>query len=158
MAELTPRFSSNRMLRDYLEEIYLPLTTRFRARTADGAQLARELLAWQTALGKGWPQLHFGTVHMQHQDDRWCVQVQVYLGEVDSAWVRVEIYADPWEGQAAVCEPLVRDEPLPGVVTGYLYRGSVPATRPADHFTPRIIPAHPAARVPLEASHILWQR
>jgi starch phosphorylase len=158
MADLTPRFSSNRMLRDYLEEIYLPLTVGFRARIADGACLARELLAWQTALGKGWPQLHFGTVQMQRQDDRWCFQVPVYLGEVDPLSVCVELYADPWEGQEAVCEPLVRGEPLTGAVNGYCYGGSVPATRPADHFTPRIIPAHPAARVPLEATQILWQR
>lgn len=158
MAELTHRFTGNRMLRQYLEQIYLPLTTSFRARTADGARLASELLAWQTVLGQHWPQLHFGTVQVQRQDDQWHFQVPVYLSEVDPAWVRVELYADPWETQAAVCEPLARGEPLPGAVNGYLYQGSVPATRPADHFTPRIIPAHPAAQVPLEDSHILWQR
>jgi hypothetical protein len=31
---------------------------------------------------------------------------------------------------------------------------SLPAE--AEHVTPRIIPMHPAACVPLEASHILW--
>jgi starch phosphorylase len=70
----------------------------------------------------------------------------------------VELYADPWEGQGAVCEPMTRGKPLTGAVQGYLYGGHVPATRPADHFTPRIIPIHPAARVPLEASQILWLR
>ena len=82
----------------------------------------------------------------------------MYLGKINPVFVRVELYADPWEDQEAVCEAMVRGEPLPGVIDGYLYRGSVPATRPADHFTPRIIPVHPGARVPLEASHILWQR
>jgi len=34
----------------------------------------------------------------------------------------------------------------------------VPATRPADDFTPRLIPYKDEAMVPLEASEILWQR
>jgi glycogen phosphorylase len=158
MAQLAPHFSSNRMLRQYVEHMYLPATARFRERTADGGRLASELVAWHTALERYWPQLHFGTVQVQREDERWSVWVQVYLGEMDPAWVRVELYADPWKGQEAVYEPMVRDEPLPGAVHGYLYRGSIPAMRPAEHFTLRIIPMHPAACVPLEASHILWQR
>jgi starch phosphorylase len=157
MAQLAPHFSSNRMLRQYVEQLYLPATTRFRERTKDGGRLTRELVTWHTALERCWPQLHFGTVQVQREDKRWHVQVQVYLGDMDPAWVRVELYADPWDGQEVVCEPMVRGESLPGAVHGYLYRGSVPAMRPAAHFTPRIIPMHPAACVPLEASHILWQ-
>ncbi|HEX9867163.1 MAG TPA: DUF3417 domain-containing protein, partial [Candidatus Tectomicrobia bacterium] len=131
---------------------------RFRERTAEGGWLTKELVAWHTALERCWVHLHFGTVQVQREDEHWRFQVQVYLGEVDPASVRVEVYADPWEGQDGVCEPMAQGEPLPGAVHGYLYRGSVPATRPADHFTPRIIPMHPAARVPLEASQILWLR
>jgi glycogen phosphorylase len=158
MAHLTPGFSSNRMLRQYVEQIYLPTTTRFRNRVTNGARLARELVAWHAALERSWPQLRFGTLQVQPEVDRSSFQVPVYLGELDPAWVRVELYADPWEGQPAVCEPMVQGEALPGAVPGYLYRVSVPLTRPADHFTPRIIPTHPAARVPVEARQILWQR
>jgi starch phosphorylase len=41
MAHLTPRFSMNRMLRDYVEQIYVPTTAWFRDRTADAARLGR---------------------------------------------------------------------------------------------------------------------
>lgn len=158
MAQLTPRFSSNRMLREYVERIYLPTTTRFRDRTADGARLAGELFAWYMALERYWPELHFGRVQVERKGDQWSFQVPVYLGGLDPACVQVELYADPLEGQEAVCKPTVQGEELPGTVNGYLYRGSVPAMRPAEHFTPRVIPMHPAAQVPLEANHILWQR
>jgi glycogen phosphorylase len=113
-------------------------------------------VAWQRELEQAWPHLQFGAVEVQRNDDRWCIQVPVYLGDIDPVFARVELYADPWEGHAAVCQPMIRGEPLPGAITGTLYGGSVPATRPAEHFTPRIIPVHPAACVPLEASHILW--
>ena len=36
--------------------------------------------------------------------------------------------------------------------------GAGPATRPATHFTPRVIPHCSAMAVPLEAPRILWQR
>jgi starch phosphorylase len=40
----------------------------------------------------------------------------------------------------------------------YVYGGSVPATRPAADFTPRVVPDFPEAMIPLEARHILWQK
>jgi hypothetical protein len=40
----------------------------------------------------------------------------------------------------------------------YLYVARTPATRPADHLTPRALPYHPKALLPLEANQILWQR
>jgi len=158
MAQLTPRCSSNRMLREYVEELYLPALQRLRQRQANGGRLAQELCAWHTALERYWPQVHFGRLEVQRQEDRWNFRVAVYLGELDPVCVRVELYADPAEGQAAVCVPMCRGESLPGAVHGFLYHGSVPASRPAEHFTPRLVPWHPAARVPLEAGHILWQR
>jgi starch phosphorylase len=158
MAQLAPRFSSNRMLRQYVEQLYLSATTRFRDRTAEDGRLARELVIWHSAIERYWPHLHFGAVQVQREDESWSIQAQVYLGEMDPAWVRVELYADPWEGQEAVREAMVRGEPLSDAVRGYLYRGIVPATRPAEYFTPRIVPMHLAARVPLEANQILWER
>ncbi len=158
MALLTPRFSANRMLREYVEQVYLPAAAGFRDRTAEAARLARELVAWDRALEKSWPQLHFGKMQVQREAEGWSVQVPVYLSGLDPAFVGVELYADPCEGQGAVCEPMVRGDPLPGAVNGYLYHVRVQATRPAEHFTLRIIPAHPSAQVPLAASYILWQR
>jgi glycogen phosphorylase len=158
MARLTPRFSANRMLREYVEQIYVPATAGFRDRIAEAARLARELVAWDRALEKSWPQLHFGKIQVQGEAGCWSVQVPVYLSGLDPAFVRVELYADPWEGQGTVCEPMVRGDPLPGAVNGFLYHVRVSATRPAEHFTLRILPMHPAAQVPLEASYIWWQR
>ena len=40
----------------------------------------------------------------------------------------------------------------------YRFRLVLPATRPAAEYTPRVVPWHASARVPLEANHILWYR
>jgi starch phosphorylase len=53
---------------------------------------------------------------------------------------------------------MTRGAPLAGATNGYTFSAHVPASRPATAYTPRLIPHHPAAAVPLEAAQILWQR
>jgi len=70
----------------------------------------------------------------------------------------VELYADGLDGGAPVREAMTRVEPLAGATTASVYTVEVPAARPARDYTPRLVPHHPDAVVPLEANHILWQR
>ncbi|HTN70984.1 MAG TPA: DUF3417 domain-containing protein, partial [Methylomirabilota bacterium] len=84
--------------------------------------------------------------------------VQVYLGEVTLDAVRVELYGDGHPGTDPVCEPMTPSEPLIGAVNGYLFTARVAANRPASDYTPRVVPYHPQAAVPLEAIQILWRR
>jgi starch phosphorylase len=53
---------------------------------------------------------------------------------------------------------MTRGAQLIGAANGYLYSAQVSALRPATDYTPRLIPYHPDAVVPLEAAQILWQR
>jgi len=45
---------------------------------------------------------------------------------------------------------------LAGPTNHFLYTGTVPAARPSSDFTPRLVPFHPGASVPLEAPFIRW--
>ena len=60
MARLTPRYSSARMMQEYVEKIYRPAAIAYRKRSADGARLAEELAAWQERLNENWKDLRFG--------------------------------------------------------------------------------------------------
>jgi starch phosphorylase len=51
-----------------------------------------------------------------------------------------------------------RARKLDGTGDGYEYRVSIPAGRPLGDYTPRLVPNHPNASIPLEAPEILWQR
>lgn len=61
MAHLTPRFSTNRMLREYTERYYLPAARAYARRAGDLA-LTRELVQWRHAMETHWGALHFGNV------------------------------------------------------------------------------------------------
>ncbi len=156
MVRLTSRFSSNRMLREYTERYYLPLAQRWRQRHGDPV-VARDLEAWRRRLERHWPLLHFGNVTVREEREGHRFEVQLYLDGLDPADIAVELYADPLHpGEAPERIPLERVNPLQGAVNAHLYGGTAPAARPAGHYTPRVVPAHPQATVPLECPLVLW--
>jgi starch phosphorylase len=158
MAHLTPRFSANRTVREYTERYYLPAAVAYHQRVADGGALGAQLLHWRRALTHGWPSIHFGDFRVNTVNGDHVFRVQVYLGELTLDTVRVELYGDGHTGTDPVCEPMTPSEPLIGAVNGYLFTARVAANRPASDYTPRVVPYHPQAAVPLEAIQILWRR
>jgi starch phosphorylase len=158
MARLTPRFSSNRMVREYTETFYVPLAARYRQRAADGGQVAVDLEQWQALLARHWARLRFGNVSSQHVESGHEFRVEVYLDDLPPDAVRVELYAEPLDGGEPVRRPMVRTHPLPETHNAFVYTATIPADRLPSDYTPRLVPEHAAAALPLEANLILWQR
>ncbi|MEJ2686231.1 MAG: alpha-glucan family phosphorylase [Gammaproteobacteria bacterium] len=159
MARLTPLFSSNRMVREYTERYYLPGATAYRSRAKADGRTAAELEAYIVELRRHWSALHFGDLSVDTADGRHHFRVPVYFSDLDPDKVQVELYADPTgEDQQNERIAMRRGEALAGAVNGYLFEASVSTERPADDYTPRIVPARPDVHVPLEAPLILWQR
>jgi len=157
MARLTPKFSANRTVREYTEDYYLPAAEAYRQRAAGGGALGKQLVAWERELSKHWHNLHFGQLEVSTVADEHHFTLQVYLDELDPDAVRVQLYAEAIGDQPAVIQTLERSAALAGAINGFVYSGQVPSSRPAEHYTPRIVPYHPAASVPMEAAHILWR-
>ena len=157
MSCLTSQFSSNRMLREYTEDYYMPLAEAYRQRSAD-ANAAAALEAWSAQLKQHWQRIHFGNVTSRENENGHYFEVQLYLDDMDVDAVSVELYADSVAGSEPLRQPLSRDAALAGTANAYVYTGLVATDRPASDYTPRVIPAHPQASVPLEANLILWYR
>jgi starch phosphorylase len=158
MATLTPQFSANRTVREYTERYYLPLAARYHERAADQGAAGAALLAWRAALAEHWTQIRFGETHLDRENGMYRFRLHVQLGEVPPDGVRVELYADGRDGQPAERLPLTRAGRAEGSANGYVFTALVPAARPFDDWTPRVIPDHPGATVPLEAAQIVWAR
>jgi starch phosphorylase len=158
MARLTPRFSANRTVREYTERYYLPALATFRERAADKGALGAQMVNWRQTLERQWPGLRFGEVTIQSAAQQHTYEVQVFLDEVALDTVRLELYAEGDNDNGPIRQEMTRVRQLVGSVNGYAYRASVPATRPATEYTPRVVPRFPHVAVPLEASQILWQR
>jgi glycogen phosphorylase len=156
MACLTPTFSTNRAVRQYTDEHYLSAATAFRQRAENRSSLGADLVAWKADLAKHWSALRFGSATVQRQGEQYVFQAQVFLDALNPDAVRVELYADAQKDAAPITQPMSRGELLVGATNGFTYTAVVPTTRPAADYTPRLIPQHVGALVPLEAPFILW--
>ena len=156
MSELTPRFSSNRMLREYVDQLYLPAAEAYRGRTADEALKAAQIHRWRESLETHWGRLYFGELEVQSENGQLTFRVPAFLDDLEPDAVHVQLYAEPRETTEPEIHPMTRGQLLPGVVNGYLYSVRIPALRPASDYTPRIVPAFDGVAVPLEARQILW--
>jgi starch phosphorylase len=146
------------MLREYMQSYYVPLTDAYRRRIANDNALAAELEQWYTHLAQHWHRIHFGRVLSQQANGQYHFLVPVYLDDLRPEAIQVQLYADTTAQDESVCQPMERGELLSGTNNAYVYQGSVTANRPASDYTPRIVPMHPEASVPLEANFILWYR
>jgi starch phosphorylase len=158
MVRLTPRFSANRTLREYTEQYYLPAAAAYQSRAAENGARGAQIVNWRRTLEQWWSSAHFGDMEVETSDLHHKFRLQVYLGELPTEAVRVELYADPYDGEAPLRHVMTRTCSLIGAINGYEYTACVLAERPAEHFTPRLIPFHPDAVIPLEAPQILWGR
>ena len=158
MAELTPRFSTNRMVREYVERLYLPAAPAYRDRTADRANKAVRLCQRRKTLEAHWPQLRFGDLEIQEEEGHFIFKIPVFLHGLDPEAIRVQLYAEPREGEEPDIHPMIRSKEVLNPTPGFSYSARIPVRRPAGDYTPRIIPALDGALVPIEANLILWYR
>jgi starch phosphorylase len=158
MARLTPRFSTNRAVREYTEQHYLPAATSYLARAVDKGAIGAKMIDWRHALDQNWSALRFGEVKLETDGEHHVFEVQVYLDDLDPKAVRVELFANGVNGSTPERVEMERLRQLVGATGGYAYRAMVPAARPATDYTARVIPNFSGAMVPLEAPQILWQR
>ena len=158
MMKLAPQFSSNRMLREYVEQYYFPAATDYEKRIADHGQVAGQLHEWYNALVLHWDQIHFGNIDVLKTENGWTFQIQVYLGEILPDQIQVELYAESLQGETPEVIECDCNEKITGAIHGYSYLSNFETTRPATDFSARIIPRHTEARVPAEAGLIVWQR
>jgi starch phosphorylase len=157
MARLTPAFSSNRTVREYLDVHYLPAAAAYCQRAANRGQRGGEILEWQRQLASHWSRLKFGAMTVARRGDRYDFQVEVYLDGLDPDRVHVELYAEGEGGSQPVRQLLTRLDLPSGSPGTSLYGVSIPTGRAASDYTPRVVPSCPGTAVPLELSLILWR-
>ncbi len=158
MASLTARFSSNRAVREYCEQYYLPAASAYRKRAANLGENGAKIVNWRHALDQNWASLRFGDVQVESDDEQHLFEVQLYCNDLDPNAVRVELYADSINDAAPQRLAMQRVRQLVGATNGYGYHAAVPATRPAADYTARAIPHCEGVAIPLEDNRIVWQR
>ncbi len=159
LATLSPELSAGRMVREYVERLYLPAAAADRAISAKSYQPARDLAAWKAKVTEGWPQVHVTHVESGGVDaspqvgEQLQVRAFVQLGTLRPDDVAVELV----HGRARESDQLVDT----GTVTLELdsiddsgvanYAGAVALERSGSFgYTVRVVPTHPLLASPAE--------
>jgi starch phosphorylase len=109
---LVPRFSSNRMLRDYIDHGYLPAHRRCTQLAAGEYTAARELAHWRGRVLAGWDAVRIACVEIDPSPDsrsmervlgQWfTVTAEVELGALTPEDLRVEVYMGTVDAQGKI--------------------------------------------------------
>ena len=158
MAHLTPRFSSNRAVREYTEQYYLPAASAYLERAADKGKIGVDILDWRHALDPRWSGMRFSEVRFKTDDGQPVFEVELYLNGLDPKAVRVELYADGVGVDTPVWQEMKLVRPVTGATGSYIYGATMSPARPPTDYTARVIPYRAGIAVPLEEARILWQR
>jgi glycogen phosphorylase len=160
MATLTSDFSAGRTVREYTENYYLPAAAAYLSRAAHSGDLGRRIVQGKQALETRWAQLKFGALKVSEHSlgnthTEYDIEVTVFLDGLDPNTVAVELIAGAVNGGGLFrLEMKLAEENEEGWIR---YTASVPASRPAADYTPRIIAKSEVISVPLEFARILWQ-
>jgi len=154
MATLTPRFSSDRMVREYADQYYVPAWRR--AQAAGSGDAASTLATWERVVRLGWASAAFHQVSVERAGAAWRFRAAVWMPEIPASYVQAQIYAEGRDGAPPLVVPLRGHAAPPGADD--LYVGEVPADRPAEDYTLRVVPWHPLATWPLTLPLVLWER
>jgi len=154
MATLTPEFSSERMVRQYVEELYAPAAAAYRDRLADNCRVGAEVQRWRETIANYWGDVSFGALHVEPAGAGHDFRVLVSLGAIGPDAVQVQLYGTAWERGGS--ERIVMDRGDEVIRGTFSYHTRVEGPRPPEAYTPRVVPHHPDAAVPLEAEKICW--
>ncbi len=159
MAQLTAEFSATRAIREYTEDHYLPAASAYADRAAHDGALGNGLAQWQKKIAQHWSSVRFGNVEVKTHDGQHFFRVEVFPGLLSPDEIRVELYADSDQKAGSPSVEVMTVCAARANTRGVLvYLAQTSRSRLASDYTPRVIPHHPIASVPLETSQILWQR
>lgn len=161
--QLTPVFNTNRMVRQYTEEYYLPALQHWNRLRSNGFQAAKALARWKTRVKDAWPGVRVKTVRAELEGtvqvgNEFPVRCTLDLNGLDPTDVLVELYygtVDPFGGLSQPARRGMRSEGKSP--EGHLFTGDVPCPRSGKHgYAVRVLPHHPNLAHPWDLGLVTW--
>lgn len=164
IAELAPKFSTARMVRDYAEWGYLPASRAYRRLCGEGLALALDAVAWRDRISSAWPKVKIVRV----EDNANATNPVGHKLEI-RAWVEIDGLApsdivveallgrvgsnrDLFETSRVVLEPVEEQ----GSAT--VFRVKAKAERAGNRgYTVRVKPHYPDIHVASELPLVVWE-
>ncbi|MBC7262328.1 MAG: alpha-glucan family phosphorylase, partial [Chloroflexi bacterium] len=114
MRTVIPKYSTNRMVMEYMEQLYQPADRRYQRLTADRFARAKRLAEWKAYVAQHWPEIQIMGVDMDMSGEiavgtELEVRASVKLGHLSPDDVSVELY----EGALDTDQKIVEGQAIP---------------------------------------------
>jgi len=164
IAAIAPAFNSARMMREYVENAYVPAVTRRKKLVADDLREARELTAWKSKVRSAWSNVHVDSVVEKGGTEVPVgvpleVEADIHLGELGPGDVHVQLYHGHLEGgQDLAFGNVSTMSPVAELGHGrYRFAGSVVSRESGSHaYAVRVLPVHTSMANEFDMGLIHW--
>jgi len=163
MRLLGPMFNTNRMLKEYSERFYVPVSERHRRFTADEFNAAKAYRVVNDKIRKHWNELQIVNVESDTQEGIFInsdleVQTHVNLGSLDESLVDVQIYFGRLDADRSIVDGSSVSMEYKGEENGNsLFVGRISSKSSGLHgYTVRILPKYQDIVSPYEWQLINW--
>ena len=160
---LVPVFNTNRMVHEYVEQLYAPNQLRWDQLNSDRHRTA-QLSEWKSRVRSAWSEVSIERVESEAPPEPKVgmlipLEVTVSLGGLSPDDVRVELYMGRINAQQEIhqAESLALVYRSSNGDGGHVFEGDYPCSSPGSHgYTLRVLPYHPDLRDPLEMGLVCW--
>lgn len=162
--ELTPAFSTIRMVREYAERFYLPAAQHFDRLAIDDYAKARELSYWKSRVQGAWGDVAIVSVQGGDGEDVTAgasvpLEVRVRLGALTPADVSVQAHHGELDPEGAIVDGEALNMEWAGAEGDVqIYKGILECVSGGSRgFTARVMPSHEDVLIPNELQLIRWE-
>ena len=164
MRRLAPVFNTNRMVRQYAEQFYIPAVKRGSVLAADGMAKAKALAKSLDRLRGKWGGIKIVGVHTSGNGhyrvgESMQVEALVELPEIEPSELNVQLYAGPVNATGQIEMPTELSMQHTKLIANgrHLFTGQIECRTSGRHgFAIRVLPGSPDLATPFEPGLILW--
>lgn len=164
IATMGGAFSSDRMVREYTERLYIPASDRYTKLSEDNAQGARNLASWLRHLNDVWPDAQITNVQFDPEEsqrragENITVTVHVMLGRLAPENVSAQALIGSVDTEGNIPTGDIFTLPYSGMHdSSAIYRGEIPLQRVGQTgLAVRLIPSHPDTILPADIGLVTW--
>jgi starch phosphorylase len=164
MRSLGPQFNAKRMVREYVEEFYLPSQERYMSLAKDKFQRVKALVSWKEQLRSRWGDLRILEVKNDLREDikvgdMLHVCARMKLGRVAPEDIAVELLEGTLDARGAISQAKITPMTLKGTPSGDIaeFCGTIePSTSGRRGYAVRVLPRHDDLVAPHTEGLVLW--
>ncbi|NOY57988.1 MAG: glycosyltransferase family 1 protein, partial [Calditrichaeota bacterium] len=164
MQKVCPYFNTNRMVRDYLHEYYMPAAERWSRLVQDDMRAAKQLAEWKQRVSANWQDVKILDITGPKESERKVgellfISASLETGNLKPEDLCVEVYYGQLDTNCMIEKGTsmrmeIKNQDERGA---YVFQANIPCKSTGKHgFSIRVLPHHPELPNPHEMGLIKW--